>query len=61
VAIFAAADQSISEEDGVVRLELTVDADQPTGEDWHVQYLAPVKCEPGQPMSVQIHWRGPAG
>jgi transcriptional regulator with XRE-family HTH domain len=55
---YVAADQSVTEKDGVVRLQVMVDAEPPADSNWHVDYLAPVKVEPGQPMSVQIQWRG---
>jgi hypothetical protein len=56
--IFDAADQHITEQDGLVLLELDVDAEQPADGDWHVRLLAPVKAEAGQAFAHRVNWRG---
>lgn len=57
-AIYEAADQRVIEQDGLVLLEVDVDADEPTDPDWHIRLLAPVKADAGQAFAHRVNWRG---
>ena len=56
------ADQRVTDKDGLVMLEVDVDADEPADGDWQVRLLAPVKADAGQAFAHRVNWRGsPAG
>ena len=57
-AIYEAADQRVIEQDGLVLLEVDVDADEPTDPDWDIRLLAPVKADAGQAFAHRVNWRG---
>lgn len=55
--VVQAADQAVSEENGVLRVTVIVNAEQPANE-YRIQLLAPVFSEPGQLASVEVYWNG---
>lgn len=55
---FKAAEQQIYEAGNLIVLVVTVDADEPEGDNWHVSYLAPVRAEPGKGIVTKVLWRG---
>jgi hypothetical protein len=57
---FQAAEQQIYDAGNLVALVVTVDADEPLVDDWHVSYLAPVVAEPAKGIVTQVIWRGRA-